>query len=294
MGYPNIFPPQVLYFETDIPEEVAPARKQTAASVTLGRLPLVVKPNTRVRFKGKTYCLDREGRWCFMLGCGLVRNVIVHAKDDFALFRALAQIQIHGHRHNGLDHAGMVKIAQKGRLSITCGTISAFTQRLTAPLGVETRIVCALTLDEWNGYNNGHVLLEYRSRKTGAWMLMDVDMHCAFQLRGKYLSAYDFHRAVVDRKPYRIECLTRLGFLDYADIVDGRDFSTSCDPAFTDDDGLRDWHARIFQAVGMHTPEDYCFSSDVAEHRKRIETYNERNRCLPVAEWRRRFYGDES
>jgi hypothetical protein len=77
----------------------------------------------------KKYLLEKEGRYCFLEGHRLLRQVIIYMKDKMALFRGLAQIQIHGHRHDKLSFQEIVEVAKRGHISLTCGSISSFIAR---------------------------------------------------------------------------------------------------------------------------------------------------------------------
>lgn len=286
------FPRQAWYFAGDVPRVIKPEGTGRAGGLTLGKLPFIVKPGQKVRWRDRVYTLKREGRYAFLHGCKLMRQVIVFRRDELALFRALAQIQAHGHRHDGLKFGDKIKAAQKGHLIITCHSISAFTLEILKGLGYRGRLITLLTLNEWNGYDNGHAILEYWSKQKRQWIVVDVDAHTLFRLKGKFLSAYQFHRAVVENKPYEIFSLSDLGKLDYQDLYQGKDFSTYCDPTFHNEQALHNWYGRVAQAVAMRKEEqgNSLFPEDDPTRIKRIESYREGNRCIPTAQWLAIFY----
>ncbi len=286
------FPPQVWHYPGDMPVTVEPDRRKSGRARKLDGLPLIVAPGQKVRWRGRTYSLRREGRYVFLDGCKLLRQVIAYGRDDIAFFRALAQIQVHGHRHDDLSIEGKLTVAQTGHLSITCGNIAKVCMRLLADRGVCVRQVGLTTLEAWNAYDNGHCLFEYWSKRERQWVLVDLDAHALFRLDGRFLSAYEFHRAVVEERPYEIVSLGNIGKVDYLDIYQGRDFATYVEAVFHVEEALRRWYARVAQAVTV-TVEGLpasVFPEDDPARIARIESYAKGYRCLTPQEWLAMFY----
>lgn len=290
------FPPRVLYFPGDRHEEISPVKDaQTIAAVSaLNDLPLVIEPGMIVKWNERNYLLEKEGRYCFVEGHRLLRQVIVYKKDKMMLFRGLAQIQIHGHRHDELSFQEIAEVAKKGHVSLTCGSISSFICKLFPSLGIQARMVLTLTMEEWNGYDNGHTMTEYWDDELKRWVLLDIDGHCLFKIGDRFLNLFEFGTAINQGKNYEIVHLTKLGLYDYGDrLDDGMDQTCAFDDIFHDETALRRWHKRVVQTFGISYNNKFVFYADDPEKISRIQSYSEDFYCLPEKEWIKLFYGIE-
>jgi len=290
----KVFPPRVLFFPGDRSEEINPMSSVLTNTIvsTPDNLPLVVEPGAIVKWGERNYSLEKEGRYCFMEGHRLVRQVIVYKRDKMALFRGLAQIQVHGHRHDGLNFQEILEVAKKGRVSLTCGSISSFICKLLPLLGIKARMTITLTMDEWNGYNNGHTMVEYWDSDLERWILLDVDGHCLFKIDDKLLNLLEFCTAVNQGKNYDVVHLTKLGLYDYGDCLDnGMDQTCFFDDIFHDGTALKLWHKRIAQTCGIFFNNKFIFCAEDLGIISRIQSYSEGFYCLPRKEWVKLFYG---
>jgi hypothetical protein len=286
------FPRQLWRFVGDRPERVEVVGVAGPQDMELEALPLVMEPGRQVKWMDACYRLDSEGRYCFAEGMRLVRQVIVFKRDMLSLFRSLAQIQVHGHRHNALSHEEKVAIARKGHLSITCGKIAAFTVRLLQELGVRCREAGFLTMDEWNGYDNGHNLLEYHDRDARQWILVDIDCQFLFRSGERFLDLREFHRYIKEGMPFEYYPLTALGTVDYLDSDGDREIADLLAAALVDEKTRHAWYTRTAQAVALKEWQEkrFVFGEDDPARIERILQYSKSYECISSGDWVERFY----
>ncbi|MHC4871485.1 MAG: hypothetical protein ACYTFY_06545 [Planctomycetota bacterium] len=193
-------------------------------SVELCSLPLVVKKGTAVSFCGKSFVIDREGLYRFAdYESRTFHNLICYEKDDFTLFASLCRLQVHGRADKGKisKFEQNEETAKTRRLSNNCAPFHAFCMDLMKKLGIKVRRVELLTLDEWNDYDNGHVLLEYFCKDEGRWIALDLDTRSLFlDQDGKYMNIYQLTKTVTSGAPYKIERICLTDGSDHADPLD--------------------------------------------------------------------------
>lgn len=285
----EVFPPSVIYFDHDQPVclDPLPAATGAAAAVIATDLPLVVSPGTCLDFEGVRYQLEREGLHCLVHGCYLKRHVIVYGTDEIALFRALSQIQVHSEMHDSLSYEEKLSQAKTGALAITCSAVSRFTMELAWSLGIRCRLVSVMTLDDWNGFDNGHRLLEYFHKASGKWRLLDIDSHVMMMKDGSFLSLVEFYEFMKVGGKYDLYILGEIGKFDPLSPM-----APWCILKLGTEERLRNWYSRVCQAVALIDEETggLSWAVDDPGKTKRLLAYNGSATCIPMEEWRRKFY----
>jgi hypothetical protein len=282
------FPPFAVHFNHDEPVYLEATGEAGVASVPYQELPLIVPPETRIEFLGKSFLLEREGLHVLIEGCYRRRNVIVYGSDEIALFRALAQIQIHSEESDKTTYEEKLECAKRGALPITCGSIANFTRQLVAEHGIRCRRISISTLDEWNGYDNGHALLEYLHAPSGNWRLLDIDTHSLIMKNGRFLNLDEFHETIRANETYEIFCLSEIGKFDDRSVM-----MPWCFIEIGTESGLRRWFARVFQmaAIREETSGQAVWSEDDPERRQAFLALSPKAKIVPKSEWRKMFYG---
>lgn len=186
--------------------------------------------------------------------------------DDLELVsavRVLAGHHTHGQQDNG-SPVHVDAVAAKRPLVATCGYVSPWAVRVLEEEGFEARVVETLTLDEWNGTNNGHVMVE--ARLDGRWVLFDIDRDVWFWRDGRPMSLIELIDAVPSGA-YEIRPL-------------------SGDPV-EPDSAMRPDNERLLQVPMIRDGAAVWFYSTDPD---RVRSYAEGYRVLGEQEWRARFY----
>lgn len=90
----------------------------------------------------------------------------------------------HGIIDASLDvHQMLRKVEMGGTLSIQCGVISVLAVYVLQQAGYEARMVNTVTLDAWNGLDDGHNMVE--AKVGGQWVLYDFDNHGQVLVNGQ-------------------------------------------------------------------------------------------------------------
>lgn len=245
-----------------------------------------------VEFRGRVYRLREDGLYRFVLIPWRIRNVVrLRSKDSLmVVLRALSQLQIHGNRFNGMSIEELrAKLETELWLSVSCGTISRVAGRVLEELGYRTRLVCTLTSDEWNTYDNGHSLLEVFYPVENQWILADVDMGLMFLEGGRFLSAYEFWKKVREGKRPEFLVLSRKEVDPFFLSPSGFNHAIWMRARMGTLEGKWRWYQRIFQNVALRHGEKMVYLGD--EQRVR-EYLGEGADVRGEREWVGLFYGE--
>lgn len=140
---------------------------------------LVIPPGD-YRFLDQTYRLKKEGLYRFIDPYGENHQRIVFAQDVHALLSAVAWITTHGERDNSLPQAALLYAARTRKLSLTCGGIVGMARMLLDAYGIPSRAVHTFPLQDFDGFDDGHVMLEVYRGDLGHWALYDLDNNLMF------------------------------------------------------------------------------------------------------------------
>ncbi|GEM_PF-3168308 len=296
-------------YEGDTVVALGPRTFSAADVPDAAEAPLIVTEDLDVGFGGRTWRVDAEGLYVFAdYSAGAMANVIRYGGDDLRLFASLARLQVHGKEHQGTGkHCDRLAVLKRGRLSVNCGAWHGTVQTILEPLPIGLRRAEFLTLDAWNDWDNGHILLEYWHPKEERWILVDLDTKSLFRdARGRYLDAWGLSEAVNEGADYTIErLLTNTTVVCSAAALEGRlGYATFNEEVFNSATHLKRWLARVAQVPfiatrrvdehdRVHYQSYYPVVSD--EQAARIEEYNRTRkrgyRSLPLQDWLDRFYG---
>jgi len=275
------------FFEGDRPVDLEPAVVSSASAVT--GLHLIVAPGTPVEWGGRTYRLDREGRYCFSAPDVVMRNVIVFRDDYLVLFFALSQIHVKGWRHRSLTVPERINVARQGRLSVMCGGITSVVLALLAPLGHACRRVNMLTV----GRKGSHVLFEYYARDRSKWILVDIHNHALLEADGNLLSVAELADRVRQGETFGIRRLSRLGAVDFfcwKQDNDTGEAGPEADLIIYDDETAIDYFGNPARRWSIFDAEDVgWFADDDAAAAAQLSGLNPLHRGLSRAEWEGKF-----
>jgi hypothetical protein len=241
----------VLYQSGGIWEEVA---GESGTGKELAEFSLISKGVAQVQFHGKTYCVQREGLYRFMLLPDSLRNLISlrDGRSLIPLLMAISALQVHGNRQ---DPEG--RPALKNRLLIepwvctTCGNIARLASEILSGEGYQTRMVGCSTLEEPNGYNDGHAMFEVYWPEAGKWILVDADMGLLFKAGEQFLGAEEVAKAVKeDHRPEFFVLAQKAAVLDPFFLrPDGYNYALEFRWQWGTPEGKWQWYRRVMQRI---------------------------------------------
>jgi len=252
-------------------------------------LPFIVAPHLTVSWHGQTYCLVKEGRYCFSAGSEM-RNVLVFQKDYLSLFFALSQIHVKGDRHVPLSIEDRIEVAKRGRLSVMCGGITSVTLKLLADLGHQARRLVMLN----PGSGTNHVLFEYFAPDLRDWVVFDVHNHALPEVEGRLIGVRDLLRALAAGQPIQIRRLSVMGSLDYFSWKQGEshEFALGSELTIYSDSHASSLFSSRDRLWGIYENDTTCyFPVDSPELIERVSGFKGCYQCLPTEDWQARFYG---
>ncbi|HOE96337.1 MAG TPA: hypothetical protein PLS90_11300 [Candidatus Sumerlaeota bacterium] len=257
-------------------------------------LPLVVTEPCFVTTGDAAIRMDREGCYRFLLHPDRTFQRILYLGDIPRFLGAIGNLQVHGWRDNGLTTEELIERAGRVCISITCGPIRDVALRLLDQQGIEARKVSTFTLDQWNSFDTGHALLEYRDPQTGDWILMDPDLGHLFRADGELLDADRLTRAVRNGRPWDTLAVNAGPRVDMTPACPGGNPAVALyglrSALLTDPDQQRTWYRRVLQVTQLG--DDYTV--DTPAQRDRFEalcaTANLDYTYLPPRAFREKYY----
>ena len=251
----------------------------------------LVIPKDKYIFSGNTYNLDKEGVYRFVSPGKYNIQRIVFEKDLNALLSSIAWIYSHGNNDDEKEYSEILQKAKSEKIFATCGTISNWSVQFLKEFGVKARIVAVLTLDDWNSYDNGHILVEVYREELKKWILYDVDNDAFFSSNGIPLSLLEFVKKVRE-DDYDIEFIARKNDIDISNFVDREnsyDYGFLIEARFLNEQTRRKWYKRVFQ-VPMIVDEGKSYFFDNT-NKDKILSYSSFYEFLDKKEFLDRFYG---
>ena len=258
---------------------------------------LVISPGD-YRAPGGTYSSREEGLYRFVVPGKTNEQRIVYEQDPFALMSALAWAVTHGTQDDGLTFHELRQEALTRKLTLTCGPLSEFARTLCEQAGLQARVVRVVTLDEHNGYDDGHVLLELRVRDLNRWVVFDLDNNASF-LRGGVspsaahsgptpLSVVEFVEAVRQDEllAVRLSGDTRLDVQGFKG--NGFDWTFFGEMVQAD---LRSWYKRVAQVALIPANGKYYFCDEAA--REGLASEGSRFEYMAKKDFMAKFYPEQ-
>ena len=250
----------------------------------------LVIPKGKYIFSGKTYNLDKEGVYRFVNpGKNNLQRIVFETNRD-ALISSIAWIYSHGNRDDGKNYSEILTKAKNEKIFATCGTISNWSIQFLKDHGIKARIIAVLTLDEWNSYDNGHILIEVFQEELEKLVLYDVDNDAFFTHDGNPLSLLEFTKQVKEND-YEINLIAKKNDIDISNYVDKKndyDYSFLMEARFLNEDTRRNWYKRVFQ-VPMIVDGDYSYFFD-KNNKDKILNYSSFYQYLDECVFMEKFY----
>jgi hypothetical protein len=159
---------------------------------------------------------------------------------------------VHGNRDNPESIETLRKrLVGEPWVCITCGKIAGLASAILSAEGYKTRMVGCSTLEEPNGYNDGHVLFEVYWPEAGRWILVDADMGLLFRADGAFLGAEEVvSRVNQDRRPEFFSLAQKAAVLDPFFLrPDGYNYALEFRWLWGTPEGKWRWYRRVLQRI---------------------------------------------
>ena len=199
-----------------------------------------------------------------------------------------------GNLDNGSNLNKLKKEAGTRFLCLTCGPLAKFVMELAKGNGIKTRVVSTHTLESTNTYNNGHTLLECKTKDSNSWIAFDVDKKCVFKdCSGNLLDAFELCREIVSGNRVEVEFLSKLPSLDLTNFCEkstGYNYQFLEMNIYGDTNGFNLLFKRLCNIPFFSLPEGFCFGCWDEKSRSIIESHYPTSKILNAEEFRSRFY----
>lgn len=247
---------------------------------------LIIKPGIYEVY-GKTYNLENEGLYRFLLPPKENQQRIVFNGNIDALISSISWIYSHGTEDNQLTFKKLKEKALKEKLVGTCGYISNFAKNLLTEQGIESRIVSGITSEDFNGYDDSHVMIEVK--KDGIWQVYDLDNNSVFYKDGKPLNFYDFVKEVPNGN-YEIKKLSsdiQVAVSGFKDTQTDYNYSFYGEERYNTEESLRQWYKRVLSVSFIKDGNiSYYFSGD----EEKVKSFNPNTEKISEDEFIKKFY----
>lgn len=253
---------------------------------------IIIPPGTYF-FLGNNYSLREEGLYRFVLPGEMNIQRIVYQNDLDGLLSSICWIVTHGNKDDKKSLLELSSKALQSKLFITCGTVSKWAQSLLRSIDIDSRVVGGITVEEWNDYDNGHLLLEIWRQKWNKWVVYDFDNNSFFLPldSDRPLSVIEWSKLIREDK-YRIQPLASDTRLDVSGFisVDGYDYGFFSEGINAD---ILSWYARVMQVPFIYDENQRMFIFMDAEQKTRVESYSTSYRYMDKKIFMERYYKEE-
>ncbi len=242
---------------------------------------------------GNSYNLSREGLYRFVLPGKENIQRIVYRDDLDSFLSSVSWIVSHGNSDNKKSFSVLSAKALHSKIFVTCGAVSKWAQELLSSIQVESRLVGGITIDEWNTYNNGHLLIEVWHKSWKKWVVFDLDNNSFFLPNDSEtpLSVIQWSEHVADRK-YRIVHIAKDTRVDISDFrgKNGFDYGFFSEGLNAD---IRTWYARVMQVPFVYDQDERLYRFMDKQWRERVEGYSPNYKYLEKDIFFRKYYSQK-
>lgn len=250
----------------------------------------LVIPSGKYSFYNKTYDLKKEGLYRFVFPGKENQQRIVYQKNIDALLSGICWIYSHGNSDDEKNYNQLTNKALHSKLFATCGPISEWANKFLKELNIKSRIVSSLTLDEWNSYDNGHVLVEVYRNDFDKWVVYDLDNNSYFTYHNTPLSLIEFAERVITND-YTIEYLFPNSDIDKFNYYDNKtkyNYAFVMEARFANEDTRRKWYKRVIQVPLIGDDKYNYFFNDT--NISRAQSYSSYYKFMNKEEFLEKFY----
>jgi len=247
----------------------------------------LILPKGIYTFNGISYDLTMEGLHRILdLENDDSLQVIIYEKDILKLLSSFSWMVKHGNSNDRDNFSSIRKKMRKENLSLTCGPVSNYVHTHLRRLGIKSRLIHFFKKNNFNNYDNGHILLEvYIDNK---WILVDIDNNVIFIDKNKgFLSAYDIAtQKDAFKKQVKLSSDTG-GVLNFKSKKSLLNFSF-----YMDNFTLNEWYKSIMQVLFIYDKGKLPLCTKNMNWEE-ITQYYKYTQCLDKKEFYEQNYGEK-
>lgn len=250
---------------------------------------LIILPG-KFNFHGISYELKKEGLYRFVYPGKENQQRIVYEKNVDALLSSIAWIYAHGNSDDEKSYSEINAKALHSKIFATCGSISEWTCRLLESTGIRCRIISTLTLEPWNSYDNGHIMIEVYRKDYNKWVVYDLDNNSYFSSKGTPLSLIEFAEHAANEN-YEINYIASNSNVDFANFIDNEtnyDYAFLLEARFANDYSRKQWYKRVMQVPMVVDGKYNYFFNDT--NISRVQSYSNYYKHLNKKQFLEKFY----
>lgn len=186
------------------------------------------------------------------------------------LFKDFGYFYVHGNKDDHLDVETLAAIGTTRNISVTCGTISNLIRSELKKFRIDSRIAISSTIEQRNGLDDGHIMLEVRADKS--WVLFDPDSRSFFGTRNRRFGVADISASFVPTIGKNIQVYGPLMMVDVGGFVDlkGNDLSFLEQRSRISSNSLGNWYKRVLGVVGVEINGTYYFNKNLDNKRMQM------------------------
>tara|TARA_B100000686_G_scaffold205008_1_gene211826 strand:- start:556 stop:1599 length:1044 start_codon:yes stop_codon:yes gene_type:complete len=239
---------------------------------------LIIPPGT-YSYLGDSYSLNKEGLYrTIRTDPNNVGNIqrIVYKNDLDSLLSSISWIITQGYSDIGKTDWELYYQAMIGKLRLTCGPTSQWVKYILDSLNIKSRLVKTITLNKWNGFDDGHALIEVWREKWNKWVVYDFTNNSYFKPKngGAPFSLIEFSK-IVPNDNYEIISLSFDTPFEMTKFNSGYRFysQTVGDLWYWEETraNLRAWYRRIMQVPLIFDPSRNTFLFNDKINKNKIE-----------------------
>lgn len=282
--------PLVAYF---LDKKVEPVQQSEASDAPELPSDLIISPGC-YKIRGKCYDLTSDGLYRYMEFPGYNVQRIVYSGNTDALISGICWIATHGQKDDLLSDEELTERALSSKIFVTCGRQSEWALGLLREQKINARLVACKTDEEWNGFDDGHVMISVFREHLDKWVVYDLDKNCYFVDSDTKmpLSLIEFYESQ-DTNNYEIIKLSNGYRVDSSSYTnyEGNDLSLLMEYALAEPRG---WYRRVMKVPMIYDSESECYYFFNYEQRKRLQAFASNYRFMEKKEFVRKFYPNDS
>lgn len=223
-----------------------------------------------VRVAGEVFDLTRDGLYRFYRLPSLSEQRIVCSSGFNSLMKTLGYCFKYGTSDNDTPVEDLLKALKIRPVVAGCQYLSELVILIGEYYGLSIRKVAVISIDPWNGQDDGHTLLEVKL--DGRWIAYDPSFNCVFSSEGALLSLWD----LCDLKMQGVELFRLPGYRESAPYnIGDYDYSFWVDKRGLSEEMLIDWykhvlHVPLFLVSGVFSyPRSFVRTRDTKRFQRR-------------------------
>ena len=250
---------------------------------------LIIKKGN-YQFSNENYELVDEGLYRFVFPTKINQQRIVFEENIDVLLSSICWIFTHGNSDDGKSHIEIEKKALQSKIFATCGPLVSWANDFLQKLNINTRIVSTLTVDPWNSYDNGHILIEIFRKNLNKWVVYDLDNSCYFVNNEIPLSLLEFVEKITSDE-YEIKKLSNKISIDISNFKDKKnnyDYAFAIEGRLANEKQLRKWYKHVIQVPLILDKKFSHFCDEI--NKDKIQNYSKYNKHMNKNDFMKKFY----